>query len=795
MAGLPIQTKELCFFDNRLVLTGVSEKAKWVKHDDLFRFYRDPTHYRAVELHGSGPDKASGDQGITADERFWVRKVSALEHLLSRVFLPRVLNLNVLIVENDFPALQRWDAKSILQHQKLWLREKAKAGCFGFLTKTKFYVIDGMQKQSDFNHLRTQSSRKNLTAQQYTSDKDGNLVLVQKEIKVPWGEIDLVLQDIMLGKSFTELTGLQLTSFYFEACPQALVFLLTGMDIESLAMSGDVDWKYVDAIISKRKLGSLWWNYYQAFCRVFGRMFWAPFTAPKSDQTDAGFGGRTNLRKLFRSLRRWQKEPAILGHGQGVAEMIDHSHRHITGLWRLADDVVGTLVENTSINEIQLTIQGRMLFTMSVWLHDIGHRGNEFTDDSGEIRMNHSGMSEYLILRNPSAYGIGWLEEFCQIESGCGKGSAINTSNKSPHLKYRNSPDSCNNRKIDICPLRKVGLLCRHHQSSAPLDSNSLSKMCDRGKFPSPYSRYKNLDLSMSSTSSQDELEEWLTKAEPLSCWCGSGVRLLDDFNVEEKEIFMAWVGLLRMLDGLQINRARVGSPSSLASFQEYLAIRSDWGAEQLKQIDKLLSRMTPGSKEYQEAIGKRFQLERYKHSLRVQYIHWWRQIAVHDIKVLWHWTNNSGINKHGQLEIQFELDDAGLEALGDLQNITLDGKDYDLKKILQEQWQQTFGEIKLEEMRQEELSEKKAEYEQLDRIAKALNEHQSIPDTIPLWIANVFSEMIWPEHSSQFRDKDGVLIPRYLELLPRGVGFIITLKGTTTVSFKPIILLEHPGY
>lgn len=67
-----------------------------------------------------------------------------------------------------------------------------------------------------------------------------------------WDEVDLVLQDIVLDDDSKTADGLELVPHYFEACPQALVFVLTSLDIESLVGSGDVNWKYVDCIISKR---------------------------------------------------------------------------------------------------------------------------------------------------------------------------------------------------------------------------------------------------------------------------------------------------------------------------------------------------------------------------------------------------------------------------------------------------------------------------------------------------------------------------------------------------------------
>ena len=805
MAALPIHTELLCHKENGRESISCRGKAEWLKHHDLFTFIHNPALYRAEELHGAKPDSSSGDQGLTNDERFWARKVSALEHVLSRLFVPKTLPLKVLIVENDFPALVQWNQKSIEQHHNLWESE-GMADCLGYLTNCDIYVVDNRE---EFTKLRSASERETIQATLYNpANPKKECVVLKKEI---WRELDLVLQDIMLDRSVGAPTGLHYTPYYLEACPQALVFVLTGMDVESLAMSSDIKWQNVDAVISKRKLGSLWWSYYEAFCRVFGRMFWSDFTtaedtaAPEANPKREGqFGDRQSLRKLFRSLRQWQMEPAILGHGQGVAEMIDHAHRHITRVWRLTDDLIGTLMENVGPRNIQLDCKDRMLLALGVWLHDIGHRGNEFTDDSAEIRITHAGISEYLLLRNPRAYGVGWLLDYCKKEEGRRPHDHAHQVDEKPAetacLQHRNSVGSCESNGLngELCPLRKVGLLCRHHQSNAPLTSDSLASLCKKGKFPSPYSRYQDVRAS---GSSQTELEEWMKQSTHLTGWIGSGIRFLAQFETgtasRQPQMFMALAGVLRMMDGLQIHRARVGTPASLQSFNEFLEVRKLWCEGELGRIDSLLCLMVPGSKEYLDHLGRRANLERYQRLVKVQSVHWWRQLAAHDVNVMWHsatgkkhWdivaksgtdtesadlaNDMKDIDYWSILEIQYEIDVWGLAELDELTcpiRIIHLGKPKDIRPKLKTVLKREFRSLMRTAIQELDPWQLPLVTE-LKGISGETTERNDL-----LWVAHVAAELVWGEHESQVRQRTSPEEPYYLDILPSGVLFRISAK------------------
>src|SRR6266540_3464580 len=214
MAALPLEMNTLCPKEKARI---TDPKAAWIKHDDLFRFFHNRIGYRAEELHGSGPDKSEEDQGLTSDERFWARKVSVLEHILSRAFLSPRLPLNILVVENNFKDLQAWNDMSIERHQVLWTAPgnsaQAIASCLGYLTNqdAKIFVIgdasSGECRKEDFKKLRSSEERKNIQADLYTPNSNGGLDTGGQRMPVPWDRIDLVLQDVMLDKSGKALTG------------------------------------------------------------------------------------------------------------------------------------------------------------------------------------------------------------------------------------------------------------------------------------------------------------------------------------------------------------------------------------------------------------------------------------------------------------------------------------------------------------------------------------------------------------------------------------------------------------
>ena len=562
----------------------------------FFHFLADPVKFSASILHATKHRE---------EER---QRLCELKWLVTLAQIPQSLRLKILVVENAPKGVCVGDAKADEHYNKRTPPPPVITSPLNYMPGAEFYVVT-----SDFGALKADSyetaKAKLLPPSSWATQGDRGIQ--QEDPLIPWSQIDVVLQDVMLEPDTGRITGLDLVPFYFERCPQALVFLLTGLDIESLVVAGDVNWRYVDAVIPKDRIENLWFEYRRCFQERFGRMFWQPWVRLGVDDDTGQLGGRKSLRKLFGNLRKWQLEPAILGHGQGVQEMIDHAHRHVSAVWRLADDLLGTFLENCrpraassdgKTQQEHLSVPERMLFAISVWLHDIGHRGDDFLADSVDVRANHAGISEYLLLRNPEAFDIAWLmEDFCH--DLCKKPAAGIPGKRL--LECRNAL-RCKYENGELCPIRKVGLLCRHHQSNAPLDENSLQHMSRKGKAPSPYSRVAVESSPGSALTSQESLALWMDPDASLVGWKGSDIRRLNQFDLGvTKEVLISLAGLLRMLDALQLHRVRVGSLTSIDSFNAYLSTRAGWCRNELRRVEALVRTSPPGTKVYQKNLAE----------------------------------------------------------------------------------------------------------------------------------------------------------------------------------------------
>lgn len=672
---------------------------------EFFLFLSDPRQSRAINLHNA-KNSEEGRNGLRL-----------LKWLASYALVPRATPLKILLVENkpgDFasqpPSKDQPVDRDLGSINAAIARSLEKfafsTSPLSFFSQAKIYLV-----KRDFDKLRFEQGRKDFIVKVWNSDegRDGG-----KPEKIPWDDLDLVLQDIVLKDEDAQLTGLELVSHYFEACPQALVFLLTSLDIESLVGSGDVNDRYVDCTVSKSAMETLWYEYRRCFQERYGRMFWPDWASATDDE-------RKLLRNLFGSLRKWQIEPDILWHGQTLPEMIDHAHRHITALWDLTNDFVGTLLENGGADMKVLALRHRVSLALAVWMHDVGHRGDEYMAEPMDIRSNHAGISERLLLRNPDAYGLGWLVEEHRPARKPRAGSKEEI-NRDARLEARNSK-LCSHEQDDteLCLLRQVGLLCRHHQSNAPLDGGSTIRMAARGKSPSYYSLIPDPDDG--SINGERFLRGMIDPSCPMPSPRGTRVRTLDDFELSDKSAFRSLVGLLRILDALQLHRARVGSAASIASFIEFLDNRFHWCGNERDRLEEAMRKALPGTRAFQRAIGDLDALAEYEILLSTQQVHFWRQAAVHEVVTHWEWQTGG----KACVGITYRMNARGLSTLEKLVT-SLPKSDGTLKEVF------------------------------ISRILKSatgMDRLQIDPDELrepfAKWICNVLEEVITPEHNSQY--------------------------------------------
>lgn len=695
--------------------------------EEFFQFLASPMSFRARKLHAAkSNDAESAKLGLRV-----------LKWLASCVFVPRSLPINILLVENAPDALRDRNANIRRSLVRALHALKSNADPLGYLRNATIYLV---KDEVGFQGLKSRDRWADLEAEvvSFNGDKlDGG------PRRIPWSDLDLILQDIVLDELNSELGGLDLAPHYFEACPQALVFLLTSLDVESLVGSGDVNWRYVDCIVSKDALQTLWYEYHRCFQERFGRMFW-------SDWGKAGERERSLLRNLYGSLRKWQIEPDILWHGQTLPEMIDHANRHITALWRLVNGFIATLVERGGGDDPILDLQHRVALALAVWMHDVGHRGDQYVAGSMDIRASHAGISERLLLRNPEAYGLGWMldEEWMPID-GCRRQG-------SRRLECRNEA-GCENGG-SLCLLREVGLLCRHHQSNAPLDEKSVEYMAQKSKTPSNYSLVPF--AKQPEITGETFLAGMTNDASPLPSPSGTALRRLDQFELRKPAGFRNVAGILRMLDALQLHRSRVGSAASINSFEEFLDNRFGWCSTKRAQLEEALRTALPGTRAFQCALKELDDLGEYAILLNCQTVHFWRQAVAHEVEVVWRWQAEG----KAYIDVDFTLNEGALKSLRDriAKVPTADGD--------------APASIRLAEALYDEDVAKL-------RTSSSISLHP-LSSEIKCWLHNVCSDVIESEHNSQYWAKQE-RTSGYLGVLAPHVVFRVVVSNTDQKAFN----------
>lgn len=719
--------------------------------EDFFLFLAEPAKFRAARLHGAETAE-KGKMGLRL-----------LKWLAAHALTPRKTPLKILLVENKPGKIGTTPTRDDLRKQdngedrdlgkidaSIWGRLgnlALKTSPLGYLTEATIYLVTG-DVESDFNSLRSVQGRKDLKAKVWKSSASSGRGKAKKGVDIPWADIDLVLQDIVLDVEDPRLTGLELVSHYFEACPQALVFVLTSLDVESLVGSGDVNWRYVDCLVSKEAMETLWYEYRRCFQERYGRMFWPDWSCAEPDD-------RKLLRGLFSSLRRWQIEPDILWHGQTLPEMIDHAHRHITALWKLTNDFIGTLLENGGADTEVLSLRHRVALAVAVWMHDVGHRGDEYIAGSMEIRASHAGISERLLLRNPAAYQLGWLlaESLIPHQSCRAKKSDGGDGGRAERLDCRNET-SCRSKQggkgQPLCLLREAGLLCRHHQSNAPLDGKSLAHMAGRGKEPTVYSLIPDSD-DMALTS-EVFLQAMTNDALPMPSPRGTKLRTLEDFVTSQPNEFRSVAGILRILDALQLHRSRVGTSAFSASFYEFLETKFVWCQSERKRLEADRRAATPGRNAFQRISAKLSDLDEYEILLTTQQVHFWRQASVHEVEVVWTWAAGG----KATAAILFTLSERALAQLDEIK-----------------------------------ASLPKSTGRSVEHILSDLLAPFGTAGPSEKWIENLKDEVVGSEHKSQYPGGITNRKAGYLGVLRSEVGFRVGVSGTDQKSFEKPKFIE----
>lgn len=587
----------------------------WLRRVDLL--LNSPGVFEAGLLHDHGKAAHQAEQVKKGLER--LTRTQALAWRRVRAAHGRMAPLNVLIVDNtDWPGVYAY-AKE--QWQEL-VRDDHFRFCF---------------------HHYESPALDRWRCLPLTSPGPGAEVVSGSHKRIRWDRLDLILQDVHLGSG--EPLGYELAERYFERAPQAMVFLLTSMSLEALA-SSSVAGK-VDRILSKRFIRGLGWEYYQRFRELFGELLWRVWTQTATAdkppaQVKAGqhlqppsLTSSKQLRHLFGSLRKWSFEPEILFHGYALPEMVDHAYRHTRAVWDLAQGVLAPFLEQ---RPEALSPEETVLLCLGIWMHDVGHVGDEHFVDSSDIRPMHGSISDRHLVRNPRALGLEWLLGDCVGECRRPRRASRDRACEA-RLKNINLREGCAGGHI--CSLRRVGLLARYHQQSAPMFPENLTTIVEKAKPITPYCRVKlsnetgKNDKWQESADSQADVSRWLNGRVSLE-WDAHTVRLLRDFRQERgiEPNLIRIEFLLRWLDGLQLHGCRVGSPVRAETLRNYLQVRC-------KHVERLIEEAEHDLHEHgsydERGIASRARLETlhyYHQLLQAQDIHHWLHSSVTSVRV-----------------------------------------------------------------------------------------------------------------------------------------------------------------
>ncbi|MEA1900324.1 MAG: response regulator [Thermodesulfobacteriota bacterium] len=356
-------------------------------------------------------------------------------------------------------------------------------------------------------------------------------------------DFDLILLDLHLGSN---LKGEDFLKKLYQNYPGIPVFILSSNEdyntIRETLKGG------ADDYIPKSRAISLPSKINQYFKKL-GDLIWL---AKPEDEEDEN--GRELRRNLIGNLRKWMFNKEILWFGDKCYHMINHSFSHAENDWKIANQIVPPIIDFVNRQKSvgnplleELTDEDIYCLCMAIWLHDIGHKGNERYGKAHEIRDLHGLISAELILKHPDHYGIfgydmpdrspyRWvsfrhpktapqvireriqmMEAAAQLVSGVGNMHA-------------------DIRKMTL--LERIALICIYHQSNFPLDEEDVKKIRKDGKRI-PIDCYENCDRN----------------SEPIHL--KSICDMIKDYNL------MRLTSLFRLIDGIDINRNRVGNETS----------------------------------------------------------------------------------------------------------------------------------------------------------------------------------------------------------------------------------------
>lgn len=243
-------------------------------------------------------------------------------------------------------------------------------------------------------------------------------------------------------------------------------------------------------------------------------------------------------RNLVGNIRYWKQNRELLWSGNKCYLMVDHSFTHTENIWWIANDILPAIIER---HEKEITPEDLYALYMAIWLHDIGHKGNERYGEPHEVRELHSLISAEIILKHPEHYGIfGYEKEDCSPY----RWVSFRHPKTAPQLireriaTLAGQETSAEGRPAWI--LEKIALFCLYHSKRFPIDQ----KEAVRKKRLFPVDSYEFCDR----------------ETDPIH------LKSISDLTASDTLLKLATV--LRFIDGIDIRQNRVGDDNTEESIK-----------------------------------------------------------------------------------------------------------------------------------------------------------------------------------------------------------------------------------
>ncbi len=250
----------------------------------------------------------------------------------------------------------------------------------------------------------------------------------------------------------------------------------------------------------------------------------------------------SGLRAHVMSLvRRWSREPAYLWFGDKCYHMIDHALPHALDDWKLFNELEAVLRSN---GWLELDDGEIYAMTLAVWLHDIGHKGNERHGEPHQVRDGHGIFSAEYILKRPESLDI---REPASFEHDSSEAAQFDLFYKKPGDSWSTGRIAeamlrRNPRSVSGLSMLELGaLLALYHKSNAPVTESLLDRLKKNGKrIPAEYLDSKGGHVTL--------------QAILRAAYAGDEPRV-------NRMLQLAF--LFRLVDGLDVSKERVGREAS----------------------------------------------------------------------------------------------------------------------------------------------------------------------------------------------------------------------------------------